>query len=54
MNSHQYSERFLNYSRIERGLSDNSISAYARDLERFIQFISSSKLSLTQLNEGDI
>jgi integrase/recombinase XerD len=54
MNSHQYFERFLNYSRIERGLSDNSISAYARDLERFVQFLSTSELSLTQLNQRDI
>lgn len=54
MNSYQYSERFLNYSRIERGLSENSISAYTRDLDRFILFLSSSKLSLTQLKEKDV
>jgi integrase/recombinase XerD len=29
---------FLNFCRLEKGLSGNSISAYAADLQRFIQF----------------
>jgi integrase/recombinase XerD len=34
--------RFLTYCRVERGLSDNSISAYSTDLKRFIGFFGES------------
>ena len=37
-------QAFLNYCAIERGLAENSISAYRRDLQKFSQFISDSDL----------
>ena len=54
MNSRQYSEQFLNYSRIERGLSANSLAAYSRDLERFLLYMSSHRKSLHEFNENDV
>ena len=54
MNSRQYSEQFLNYSRIERGLSANSLSAYSRDLDRFLLYMSSHRKSLQEFNENDV
>jgi len=54
MNSRQYSEQFLNYSRIERGLSANSLAAYSRDLDRFLLYMSSHRKSLQEFNENDV
>jgi integrase/recombinase XerD len=54
MNSRQYSEQFLNYSRIERGLSANSLAAYSRDLDRFLLYMSSHRKSLHEFNENDV
>lgn len=54
MNSRQYSEQFLNYSRIERGLSANSLAAYSRDLDRFLLYMSSNRKSLREFNENDV
>ena len=54
MNFHQYSEEFLNYSRIERGLSNNSISAYSRDLQRFWDFISEKSIDFFTLQSEEL
>ena len=54
MNFHQYSEEFLNYSRIERGLSNNSILAYTRDLQRFSDFISKKSIDFLALQQEDL
>jgi integrase/recombinase XerD len=54
MNSRQYSEEFLNYSRIERGLSANSIAAYVRDLNRFFEYVNSKSKSIEELTILDI
>jgi len=54
MNSRQHSEQFLNYSRIERGLAANSLSAYSRDLDRFLLYMSSHRKSLQEFNENDV
>jgi len=35
---------FLNFCRIEKGLSANSLDAYSADLERFIEFLGTSEL----------
>ena len=35
----RYLEIFLNHLTLERGLSDNSIDAYARDLKRYLQYL---------------
>jgi len=54
MNFHQYSEEFLNYSRIERGLSNNSISAYTRDLRRFHVFLSKRTVELRDFQQKEL
>lgn len=54
MNFHQYSEEFLNYSRIERGLSYNSISAYTRDLRRFHVFLSKRTVELRDFQQKEL
>jgi integrase/recombinase XerD len=54
MNFHQYSEEFLNFSRIERGLSNNSISAYSRDLQRFSEFLSSRSLDVIDFHQDSL
>jgi integrase/recombinase XerD len=54
MNFHQYSEEFLNYSRIERGLSNNSISAYTRDLRRFHVFLSKRTVEIRDFQQKQL
>jgi len=54
MNFHQYSEEFLNYSRIERGLSNNSISAYTRDLRRFSVFLSKRTVEIRDFQQKEL
>jgi len=40
---------FLDHLRVERGLAENSISAYGRDLRRFGRFLDLSSLSLADV-----
>lgn len=54
MNFHQYSEQFLNFSRIERGLSNNSVSAYTRDLQRFSEFLLDNSIDFTHLEHEQL
>jgi len=54
MNPLQFFEQFLNFQRIERGLSKNSLSAYARDLRRFDVFLLKHKIDLLKLNEAQV
>jgi len=54
MNPLQFFEQFLNFQRIERGLSKNSLSAYARDLHRFDVFLLKHKIDLLKLNEAHV
>ena len=42
----QESDNFLDHLRVERGLAENSISAYSRDLNRFSRFLDLSSSSL--------
>lgn len=43
------SRNFLDHLRVERGLAENSISAYTRDLGRFSKFLGLSSLTLEDL-----
>lgn len=54
MNFHQYSDQFLNFSRIERGLSNNSVSAYTRDLQRFSEFLLDNSIDFTHLEHEQL
>ena len=54
MNFHQYSDQFLNFSRIERGLSSNSLSAYTRDLQRFADFLVRNSIDLSDFQQTEI
>jgi len=46
-------QRFLDYLMVERGLADNSIAAYGRDLSRFVEFARSKGAnSPADLNAG--
>jgi integrase/recombinase XerD len=40
---------FLDHLRVERGLAENSISAYSRDLNRFNKFLTASSLQLSDV-----
>lgn len=54
MNFLQYSEQFLNSSRIERGLSNNSLSAYTRDLQRLSNFLSANAVEISHFQEQQL
>lgn len=45
----QESRYFLDHLRVERGLAENSISAYGRDLNRLGRFLDQSSLGLTDV-----
>ena len=45
---------FLNYVRVEKGLSPNTISAYSRDMYKFDAFAKKSKLTLKQVSRDDL
>lgn len=46
----QESRNFLDHLRVERGLAENSISAYGRDLARFGKFLDLSSLELKDVS----
>jgi len=54
MNSHQFFDLFLNFQRIERGLSKNSLSAYTRDLERFNVFLLKQEVEPLDFNDEQV
>ncbi len=45
---------FLNYAQVEKGLSANTIAAYARDLKRFADFAEKRRLSLQSVGRDDL
>lgn len=45
---------FLNCLRVEKGLSDNTIQAYRRDILKFAAFINERKLEIAAITRGDV
>jgi integrase/recombinase XerD len=45
---------FLHYGRAEKGLSTNTMLAYRRDLEKFVEFLGSRKVSPIAATRSDI
>lgn len=61
MNSEKYhqhkdllADQFINHLRVERGLADNTIQSYSRDLLRFFQFLEGRKRSPVHATQDDI
>lgn len=46
----QESRRFLDHLRVERGLAENSISAYRRDLARFGRFLDMNSINFSDVS----
>jgi integrase/recombinase XerD len=38
-NPHLLADQFINHLRVERGLADNTIQSYSRDLNRFLEYL---------------
>ena len=45
---------FLNYLRVEKGLSANTLHAYRRDIEKFAAFAAKQKLSVNQIDRSHV
>lgn len=45
---------FLNVLRVEKGLSDNTIQAYRRDILKFAAFINERRLEIGAISRGDV
>src|ERR1700683_449621 len=45
---------FLNYARVERGLSTNTLDAYRRDLVKFVEYVKKLRRPLDQVSRDDI
>lgn len=45
---------FLNYLRVEKGLSDNTIQAYRRDMQKFAAFARERELPLPRIERADV
>ncbi|HLG15075.1 MAG TPA: site-specific tyrosine recombinase XerD [Blastocatellia bacterium] len=45
---------FLNYLRVERGLSANTLAAYGRDLKKLVEFAESEAKDLLSLSQSDL
>jgi len=54
MNFHQSSDLFLNYLRIERGLANNSLAAYGRDLARLGNFFDSHSVDYSNFSQENL
>jgi integrase/recombinase XerD len=49
-----YERNYLSYLRIERGLSDNSLDAYSRDLRKLSEFLSSKNKTIENAKTTDL
>jgi integrase/recombinase XerD len=45
---------FLNCLRVEKGLSDNTVHAYRRDITKFAAFVAQRKLATKDITRGDV
>ena len=45
---------FVNCLRVEKGLSDNTIQAYRRDIEKFAAFASERRLDTRDVTRSDV
>jgi integrase/recombinase XerD len=45
---------FLTCLRVEKGLSDNTIQAYRRDIEKFAEFVTKRGLETKEVRRGDV
>ena len=53
-NQNHLLDQFINHLKVERGLSQNTIQSYSRDLTRFFQYLEERDLSLLRVGQGDI
>ncbi len=51
---YELTDQFINYLRLERGLADNTIQAYSRDLIKFTQFLEKLDLNPLQISRDQI
>lgn len=49
-----YLSSFLNYLRVEKGLSDNTLQAYRRDMEKFVAFAGKRKIQVTEVRREHV
>ena len=54
MDQSHYFNEWVNYLRVEKGLSNNTLSAYRADLKLFLQFIEKEKKGLKTIRHGDL
>jgi integrase/recombinase XerD len=47
-------QAFLNHIRVEKGLAENTVSAYRRDLAKFVTFSQKRKLALPRIRRDNI
>ena len=45
---------FVSYLRVEKGLSDNTIQAYRRDMGKFVEFAAKRKLRTANIRRADV
>lgn len=52
--SERYIKQFVSYLKVEKGLAENSIFAYQRDVDKLLSFLSDQKLELDQVKPSDL